>query len=120
MLDESGALVHISPPAVTESVRYMLGRLRLGEGVELPERLGLTSALSGEGTTYLCRTIAMVMANDAARRVCIVDMNWASPSYWPDDDGLHAGLADVLRGTTNLDNAVLATGQPGPLGAAGW
>jgi Mrp family chromosome partitioning ATPase len=91
----------------------MLGRLRLGDGAELPERLGLTSALSGEGTTYLCRTIALVLANDAARQVCIVDLNWASPSYWPNDEGLQAGIADVIRGTTDLDHAVLATGNPG-------
>src|SRR6516164_8481550 len=42
LLDDSGSLVQRASPAVTESLRYMVGRLRLGEGGDLPDRLGIT------------------------------------------------------------------------------
>src|SRR5262245_30240774 len=70
LVTESGQAIHVVPPVVAESIRYMVAKLRLGEDVDLPERLGVTSALSGEGTTFIARAIALVLANDAARRVC--------------------------------------------------
>jgi Mrp family chromosome partitioning ATPase len=112
LLDESGSVVQLAPPAVTESLRYMVGRMRLGEGEDLPDRLGITSSISGEGTTFVCRTLAMVLANDATKRVCIVDLNWWSPSDWPSDDE-QLGVADVLRDGCPLERAVLETGFPG-------
>jgi Mrp family chromosome partitioning ATPase len=112
LLDDSGSLVQLASPAVTESLRYMVGRLRLGEGGDLPDRLGITSAIRGEGTTFICRTLAMVLANDAAKRVCIVDLNWWSPSDWPGEDE-QLGVADVLRDGCPLERVVEETGFPG-------
>jgi Mrp family chromosome partitioning ATPase len=112
MLDEAGDLVQLVPAPVTESLRYMLGRLRLGDGDELPDRLGLTSALQGEGVTYLTRALALVLTNDAAKRVCIVDLNWWSPSDWPGADG-EPGVAEVVRDGLPLEQALVPTGNPG-------
>src|SRR5947209_5435136 len=58
LVDDSGEAVHVALPPVTESLRYMLARLRLDE-IELPARLGLTSAISGEGVTYVARSLAL-------------------------------------------------------------
>jgi Mrp family chromosome partitioning ATPase len=112
MLDEAGNVVQAVPASVTESLRYMLARLRLGDGGELPERLAITSAIRGEGVTFLSRALALVLTNDAAKRVCIVDLNWWAPSDWPSDEG-QIGVADVLRDGVPIERALIATGNPG-------
>jgi Mrp family chromosome partitioning ATPase len=109
--DESGTLVQFAPPRVTESLRYMIGRLRLVEGEDLPERMGVTSAISGEGVTFVTRTLGMVLANDAAKRVCLVDLNWWSPSNWP-SDAEQQGVADVLRDGCAVERTIVETAFP--------
>jgi Mrp family chromosome partitioning ATPase len=120
LLDEAGLVVEVATAPVTESLRYMLARLRLGEHAEFPHRLGLTSAISGEGVTFITRALALVLAADVANRVCVVDLNWWSPSDWPGPDV--PGIADVLRDELPLDEALHPTGNSGlhivPAGAA--
>jgi Mrp family chromosome partitioning ATPase len=111
LLDEGGTLVQFAPARVTESLRYMIGRLRLVEGEDLPERLGVTSAISGEGVTFVARTLGMVLANDAGKRVCVVDLNWWSPSNWP-SDGEQMGVADVLRDGCAVERTIVETAFP--------
>jgi Mrp family chromosome partitioning ATPase len=120
MLDDAGGVVQVAGPAVTESLRYMLGRLRLGDRDEFPNRLGLTSSISGEGVTFVTRSLALVLTADVGKRVCIVDLNWWSPSDWP---GEHVpGMADVVRDDLPIEQALHLTGNPGlyvlPAGAA--
>lgn len=112
LLTEAGATVHITPASVAESLRYMLGRVRLGEGGPLPERVGVTSALSGEGTSFIARSLALVLAHDAAQRVCLVDLNWWAPSPWVGDEAPAEGIADVIRDSLSLDDVIIATGNP--------
>src|SRR4051794_15706978 len=50
---ETGEVVQIVPAPVAESLRYMMARLRLGDGVDMPERLGVTSTIAGEGVTFV-------------------------------------------------------------------
>src|SRR5215218_5215397 len=105
LVDEAGEAVHVALPPVTESLRYMLARLRLDE-IELPVRVGLTSAITGEGVTYITRSLALVLTNDAARNVCLVDLNWADPAEW--SGGVpEAGLAEVIRDSLPLEQAFL-------------
>lgn len=108
MLDESGAVIHVAPAPVTESLRYMVARLRLLDG-GVPRRLGVVSALSGEGVTSICRSLALLLANDAGKRICIVDLNWDSPSPWPADSDQGGGFAALLRGELSLDAALRPT-----------
>jgi Mrp family chromosome partitioning ATPase len=111
LLGEMGEVIHVATPPVTEAIRYMLARLRL-DNADLPERLGLTSALRGEGVTFVTRSLALVLTSDAARNVCIVDLNWASPSDWIDGPP-PVGVADVLRDGLPLDQAFVTTGNHG-------
>jgi Mrp family chromosome partitioning ATPase len=111
LLDEAGTVVQVAPARVTESLRYMIGRLRLVEGEDLPERLGVTSAISGEGVTFVARTLGMVLANDAAKRVCVVDLNWWSPSNWP-SEAEQIGVADVLRDGCAVERTIVETAFP--------
>jgi Mrp family chromosome partitioning ATPase len=111
LLDDAGQPVHVARAAVVESLRYMLARLRLGDHDELPDRLGVTSAISGEGVTFVTRSLALVLTADVANRVCIVDLNWWSRSDWPADDV--PGVAEVLRDGLPLEQALHVTGNPG-------
>jgi Mrp family chromosome partitioning ATPase len=111
LLTTMGEVVHVATPRVTESIRYMLARLRLDDA-ELPKRLGVTSALRGEGVTYVTRSLALVLASDASKNVCVVDLNWAAPSEWV-DAAPQVGIADVLRDGGSLDQAFLPTGNQG-------
>src|SRR5262249_21522683 len=121
LLDDAGQGVPVASAPVTEIIRYMLARLRLGDGDEFPRRLGLTSAISGEGVTFVTRALALVLATDVANRVCIVDLNWWSPSDWPGPDV--PGVANVLRDELAVSEALQLTGNPGlkvlPAGRAG-
>lgn len=97
-------------PAVDEALRQMIGRWTLRSKEAVPARLGFTSALRGEGVSFLSRSLARVVAHDLDASVCLVDCNW-----WGADSGdgaPPAGLADVLRASISLDEAVLATEHP--------
>lgn len=111
LLDDAGQPVHVAGAPVVESLRYMLARLRLGDHDELPERLGITSAISGEGVTFVTRSLALVLTTDVAKRVCIVDLNWWSPSDWPGPNV--PGVAEILRDDLPLEQALHLTGNPG-------
>jgi Mrp family chromosome partitioning ATPase len=107
-----GDLVQVAPPAVTESLRYLVVRMRLSRGADLPERLGITSTVSGEGVSYVVRSLALVLAHDVGRRVCLLDVNWWQPTQWgavPD----RPGLADVIREDVGLDEVLVSTDHPG-------
>ncbi len=99
-----GEVVHVATAPVTEGLRYMVGRLRS----ELPHRLGIISAIPGEGVTSTCRSLAVLLAHDTGKRICIVDLNWGTPSSWPGDDE-KGGVAGVLRGEVALDAALRPT-----------
>lgn len=115
LFSADGEPIHVSPAPVTESLRYMVARARLNDNQLLADQLGLTSAMSGEGVTTVCRSLALVLSNDSARSVCLVDVNWWSPSNWPSDTDLIArgGIAAVLRGSLPLQEALVPTGNVG-------
>ena len=121
MFDKHGELLHVAPPEVVSSLRHLLGRFRMGTGVAVPERLGITSTITGEGVTFISRSLAVVMAHDTGRRVCLVELNWSNPTLGPDGRPL-PGMADVLRGSLTLDEALVGTLEPSlallPAGAA--
>ena len=48
----------MTPSRVAGSLRYFLARVQLHDAQGLPERLALTSALVGEGVTYVTRSLA--------------------------------------------------------------
>jgi Mrp family chromosome partitioning ATPase len=96
IVEFGGQLIHTAPAGVTSSLRYLLTRLQLNDPDEIPRRLAITSALHGEGVSYIVRSLAAVMAHDLERMVCVVDMNWWSGAR---TDPTSLGLADVvLRG----------------------
>jgi Mrp family chromosome partitioning ATPase len=99
-------LPSISPP-VASAARYLSARL--SHGSECPSRIAFTSAISGEGVSFVSMAFAATLAHDTRKRVGLVQLNW-----WDQDikvvDG--RGLSDVLLRGIQLDEAVIETNDP--------
>ncbi len=105
-----GALWMTFPAEIVDALRHMVTRVARSE--PFPARLALLASLEQEGVTYISRALATTMAHDMEATVCTVELNWWRPSHdlpAADDTG---GLAAVLAGKTNLEEAVVATGLP--------
>lgn len=110
MQREDGEWLHTVPAAVATELRYLVARLELEGKLGVPTRIGVIAALGGEGVTTLCRSLACVLALDHLERsVCIVDLNWWSPAPGASSG---PGVAGVLRGEVDLDQAVVPTETP--------
>jgi Mrp family chromosome partitioning ATPase len=79
IIDEQGQLVHMTPPRIAGALRYFLARVQLHDAQGMPERLALTSALVGEGVTYITRSLAAAIAYDTDASVVIVDCTFRRP-----------------------------------------
>jgi Mrp family chromosome partitioning ATPase len=94
---------------VVDAVRQTITRLMRTD--PFPDRLVITSAVRQEGVTYLSRAIGTILAKDMSRTVCVVELNW----WWPTDDypkmmNGRPGIAEVLLGDADLEEAKMATG----------
>jgi Mrp family chromosome partitioning ATPase len=79
ILDEDSHLIHMTPARVAGALRYFLARVQLHDAQGMPERLALTSALVGEGVTYVTRSLAAAIAYDTEASVVIVDLTFRRP-----------------------------------------
>lgn len=113
LTDEAGTEVLVVPSEVAEQIRLLMGRIRSDGGMDLPEYIGVISALGGEGVTTVARSLGLVLSNDTGRTVCVVDLNFPSPGWWPSDTDTRAGLAEVIAAGAPLDAVLVATGSPG-------
>src|SRR6185295_7791048 len=105
IIDENGHLVHMTPPRVAGALRYFLARVQLHDAQGLPERLALTSALVGEGVTYITRSLAAAIAYDTDASVVVVDCTFRRPG---------AQDAKGRRGRANKATTPAASEQPEP------
>lgn len=94
------------PENVIVDLRRMVTRIDRVD--RLPPRLAVISALPGEGVTYISRALAATIANDLGRKVCIVELNWWSPSSFMEPVG--GGLATVLTEESTMDEEIIETG----------
>ena len=99
-------LLTMSEP-VAESLRYLLARLKSRD--EFPAKVALTSALRGEGVTYISQSLGTVMANDFPEKICVVELNWCYPSQQSTNSN---GIAGIIRGECTLEEALVATNYP--------
>jgi Mrp family chromosome partitioning ATPase len=123
ILDREGTLIHMTPSRVAASLRYFLARVQLHELQGMPARLALTSALAGEGVTYISRSLAAAIAYDTDESVAVVDFNWRRPK--PPVEGDTApllGLAEVVEDGIPIEDVIIPTSNPRlslvPAGAA--
>lgn len=107
--DEYGDAIVQAPPPVTEQLRYIVERLRLKDADDLPTRIGVTSAVSGEGVPLVARTLAGVLAGDADRTVCLVSLDWWTTGEHPVD---RPGVAQIVTGEAETNLVILDTSLP--------
>lgn len=84
---------------VLENVRLMVARIQKGN--EFPNRVSIFSTISGEGVTSVSMSLGMVLAQDFEYKVCLVDLNWYSPSPVIDSTSNHKGVVELLREDLN-------------------
>jgi succinoglycan biosynthesis transport protein ExoP len=111
ILDEASNLIHMTPSRVASSLRYFLARIQLHGTQGLPARLALTSALAGEGVTYVARSLAAVVAYDTQASIAVVDLNWRRPPR-ADEDAEQPGLADAVEDGVPVDRVIMHTSNP--------
>ena len=112
--------LHYAAPEITIELRHMVARLEAQEKGGFPARLALTSALSGEGVTFVTRSLAAVLANDLDRQICLVDLNWWSADAARSSVASRSGMAGVVAGDLEVAGCARADGEPAPLGRACW
>ena len=94
------------------SLRYFLARVELHSSGGLPARLALTSALVGEGVTFITRSLASVIAYDTESTVVVVDVNWQRPAPADDAKPTTPGLADAVEDGVAVEEIIRSTTNP--------
>jgi Mrp family chromosome partitioning ATPase len=113
--------LHVTPSSVVTSLRFLLARAQRDD--PLPSRLAVTSALRGEGVTFMTRSLASVLAYDSTESIIVVDLDWSdgasrSTRGWrrraveAPDAAAAPTLADVLEDPSKLDGATETTSNP--------
>jgi succinoglycan biosynthesis transport protein ExoP len=112
ILDDEGKPIHITRSRVASSLRYFLARVELHSAEGLPSRLAFTSALVGEGVTFITRSLASVIAYDTEASVAVIDLNWRRPVPREETDPRPLGLADAVGEGTPIDDIIQRTANP--------
>ncbi|HFC12460.1 MAG TPA: hypothetical protein ENJ56_06410 [Anaerolineae bacterium] len=109
--DATSRLLMRFDAGIVDNLRHMTTRLTATTG-EIPSRIALVSSLPGEGTTFVSRALATVMAHDMSARIAYVDLNWWSqgtPIFATPDN---QGLVSVVTGEKRLDEIFVSTTIP--------
>lgn len=90
--------------ASIEAYRQVLLSLFVGGGASKLSTFGFTSVSPKEGKTFLAYLAASLLANDCARPITLLEINWEHPSLHK-SFGVPAtpGLAEYLRGECRED-----------------
>lgn len=97
---------------VVQNFRRMI--TRLANASQLPVRLTMMATYPEEGVTYTSLALATTLAHDWRTRVCVVELNWHRPGLLKLVPGLTSpGLATVIEGTAQLDDALVSTSVEG-------
>ena len=81
---------------------------------DAPEKLlwMVTSTRPGEGSSLFIQNLAIVLAGDLKRPICIVDANLQNPEISRRAGRVSPGLAEVVEGCAKLDDVLLPGGAP--------
>lgn len=106
-----GTRVHMSTSRVTGALRYFVARVQM-QGAGLPGCVALTSALHGEGVTYVTRTLAAILAYDSDSTVVAVDLNWRRPNEQEPNESPPKTLVDAIEERASIDEILQPTVNP--------
>ena len=108
IVEQRGLPLHVAPPDVVKSLRFFLSRLWQTGDLGFPATMAITSALAGEGVTFIARSVAAIISHDLDRSVCVLETNWWSTPLSTAMDR-RTGLAEVLAGKCTVDEALVRT-----------
>ena len=89
----------------------MVARIRKND--DFPKRLSIISTLSGEGVTSVALGIGGTLANDYKAKVCLLDLNWYSPSNLVGEGNDCPGIADILENNVPIEEVIKPAGDSG-------
>ena len=104
-----GALVLSAPVHVNESLRYLLATM----AERLPRCVAVTSSVRGEGTTFISRTLAALLAHDWQVTVCWIDLNWWKRGARAEAAMFQHSAADYFEGRCSIRDLPQETSIPG-------
>jgi|WetSurMetagenome_2_1015567.scaffolds.fasta_scaffold79698_2 Mrp family chromosome partitioning ATPase len=96
---------------VMENIRLMVGHIQKNQAI--PKRLSVVSSLKGEGVTSVCLALGSTLVNDYSTRVCIVDLNWHSPSSPFEFISNTSGVSDILKKRNTIESVIKPLGENG-------
>ncbi len=127
-----GKVAYTFSPETITSLRRMLTSLMYQS--TLPKSIACIAALREEGVTYTSLAMATTLASDINAKVCVVELNWCTPSmhvYLEGQSPVPAakrnksketvepatipntqGIGAVLRNVVTLDQALVRTSLP--------
>lgn len=104
---------HIVTYEVAEQMRLLTARSKLERDVQC---LAVTSTIAGEGSSYVARSLATVLAHDSSQRVCLLEFNWdATGTVESANDVSVLGIADHGKDDTGKRLTVVTSGEVAPL-----
>ena len=112
-LPPAGAAAAPPDQALDEYIERLRGvAIAARAAYETPDPLVwmVTSTRGGEGRSLFVRNLAVVLAGDLRRPVCIVDAHLTAPELSQRLGRVAPGLAEVVEGRATLDEALVAAG----------
>lgn len=106
LMTRDGSINTVFPAETVQSIRQLIVQIE-NRTVTLPERIGITSAISKEGVTYISRALATTIAHDLSADVCIVETNWWSPAHDAPN-----GLGAIINSKRDINNVIMGTNLP--------
>ncbi len=104
---------HVVSYEAAEQMRLLMARSKIERDLQC---LAVTSTVTGEGNSYVARSLATVLAHDSGLRVCLLEFNW-------DEEGAEErandvdiiGITSSGREDTGKRLTVVTSGEVAPL-----
>ena len=114
-LQQAGTLDTPQDEALDDYIERLRGiAITARAAYEAPDKLlwMVTSTRPNEGSSLFIQNLAVVLAGDLKRPVCIVDANLQNPEISRRAGRVTPGLAEVVEGRAKLDDVLLPGGAP--------
>lgn len=114
-LQQAGALETPQDEALDDYIERLRGvAINARSAYAAPEQLlwMVTSTRGGEGCSLFIQNLAVVLAGDLRKPICIVDANIPHPEISRRSGRASPGLAEIVEGRATLDEALLPGGAP--------
>ncbi|MDJ0770835.1 MAG: CpsD/CapB family tyrosine-protein kinase [Ilumatobacter sp.] len=93
------------PVELAEALRTIVNRYELRHGEGLPSTISVTSALGGEGVTFVSQALSTLIAQETGKYVCWVDCSWLALDHTVNPMDGRPGLIDILADRSNILSA---------------